>query len=81
MSPVDAAVPCPASQDYTKAYLHHLIRAGEYLGAMVLSWHNTAFFQALMAEMRLAIAENRFEALRTELNARWSSTKSAPRSS
>ena len=81
MSPVDAAVPCPASQDYTKAYLHHLIKAGEYLGAMVLSWHNTAFFQALMAEMRLAIAENRFEALRTELNARWSSTKSAPRSS
>lgn len=81
MSPVDAAVPCPASQDYTRAYLHHLIKAGEYLGAMVLSWHNTAFFQALMAEMRLAIAENRFEALRTELNARWSSTKSAPRSS
>ena len=80
-SPVDAAVPCPASQDYTRAYLHHLIKAGEYLGAMVLSWHNTAFFQALMAEMRLAIAENRFEALRTELNARWSSTKSAPRSS
>lgn len=78
-SPIDEAVPSPASQDYSKAYLHHLIKSGEYLGSMILSWHNTAFFQALMAEIRLAIEENRFEALRTELSHRWASTKSSAR--
>ena len=72
-------MPSPASQDYTRAYLHHLMKAGEYLGSMILSWHNTAFFQALMAEMREAIAEGRFEALRRELSARWEGTKSSPR--
>lgn len=79
LSPIDEAVPSPASQDYSKAYLHHLIKSGEYLGSMILSWHNTAFFQALMAEIRLSIAENRFDALRTELSHRWAATKSAAR--
>jgi len=79
LSPIDEAVPSPASQDYSKAYLHHLIKSGEYLGSMILSWHNTAFFQALMAEIRLSIAENRFDALRRELSLRWAATKSAAR--
>jgi queuine tRNA-ribosyltransferase len=79
LSPVDAAVDCPASNDYSKAYLHHLIRSGEYLGSMILSWHNTAFFQALMARMRTAIADGSFADLRAELSTRWSGTKSSPR--
>ena len=78
-SPLDAAVDCPASRDYSRAYLHHLIKSGEYLGSMVLSWHNTAFFQALMAEMRAAIAEGRFGTLRAELSHRWANTKSDPK--
>ena len=78
-SPIDEAVPSPASHDYSKAYLHHLIKSGEYLGSMILSWHNTAFFQALMAEIRLAIEEGRFEALRAELSQRWAATKSSAR--
>ncbi|WP_018147516.1 tRNA guanosine(34) transglycosylase Tgt [Henriciella marina] len=78
-TPLDLGVPSPASQDYTKAYLHHLIKSGEYLGSMILSWHNTAFFQALMAELRLAIAQNRLEPLRAELSQRWAATKSSPR--
>ncbi|WP_084398621.1 tRNA guanosine(34) transglycosylase Tgt [Henriciella aquimarina] len=78
-APLDEAVDCPASRDYSRAYLHHLIKAGEYLAPMVLSWHNTAFFQALMAEMRLAISEGRFETLRAELSHRWAATKSRPR--
>jgi len=61
-APLDAASPCPASRDYSKAYLNHLFRAGEYLGAMLLTWHNLAFYQSLMAEMRAAIAEARFAA-------------------
>ena len=79
LDPLDAAVNCPASQDYSKAYLHHLIRSGEYLGSMVLSWHNIAFFQALMQAIRDAIAAGTFETLRSELSTRWASTKSKPR--
>ncbi len=77
--PLDDAVPCPASQDYSRAYLHHLIRSGEYLGSMVLSWHNIAFFQALMQRLRAAISDGTFEALRSELSGRWAQTKSKPR--
>jgi len=78
-APLDEAVECPASQDYSRAYLHHLVRSGEYLGSMVLSWHNIAFFQALMHRMRDAISEGTFEALRSELSTRWAHTKSKPR--
>ena len=79
LSPLDEAVNCPASREFSRAYLHHLFKAGEYLGPMVLSWHNTAFFQALMQEIRASIAEGRFDALRAELSARWASTRSAPK--
>lgn len=77
--PIDEAVNCPASQDYSRAYLHHLFKAGEYLGPMLLSWHNTAFFQALMTSLRTAISDGSFPQLRTELSSRWTETKSAPR--
>ena len=79
LSPLDEAVDCPASRDFSRAYLHHLFKAGEYLGPMVLSWHNTAFFQALMQEIRAALTEGRFDSLRAELSARWASTRSAPK--
>jgi len=55
---------CPASRDYSRAYLHHLFKAEEILGQTLLSWHNIAFFQAVMSGMRSAIAEGRFEAWR-----------------
>ncbi len=79
LSPLDEAVDNPASREFSRAYLHHLFKAGEYLGPMVLSWHNTAFFQALMQEIRAAIAEGRFEALRERLAAAWAPTRSGPR--
>ncbi len=60
-SPLDASIVSPASQNYSKAYVHHLIRSQELLGAMILSWHNIAYFQDLMARMRAAIAKNEFE--------------------
>ncbi len=59
-APLDPESTCPAARDYSRAYLHHLIKSGEYLGAMLLSWVNTAFYQELMAAMRSAIAEGRF---------------------
>lgn len=54
-SPLDASIDCPASRDYSKAYLHHLIRSKEMLGQMILSWHNIAYFEDLMARIRAAI--------------------------
>jgi queuine tRNA-ribosyltransferase len=54
--PLDPSVPCSASRDYSRAYLHHLVRSGEILGAMLLTWHNVAYYQQLMAQMREAIA-------------------------
>jgi len=58
--PLDPESSCPAARDYSRAYLHHLVKAEEYLGAMLLSWANVAFYQQLMAAMRGAIAEGRF---------------------
>jgi queuine tRNA-ribosyltransferase len=54
-SPLDSASDCPASTDFTKAYLHHLVRAGEILGAVLISWHNLSFYQRVLGALRLAI--------------------------
>jgi len=62
--PLDGESDCPASRDYSRAYLHHLVKSGEILGQVLLSWHNVAFFETLMARMRGAIADGRFEAFR-----------------
>ena len=58
--PLDESVDCPASQNYSRAYFHHLHRCGEYLGAMLLSWHNLAYYQTLMGDMRAAIEKGQF---------------------
>lgn len=60
--PLDPESSCPAARDYSRAYLHHLIKSGEILGTMLVSWINVAYYQELMAGMRAAIAEGRFEA-------------------
>ncbi len=65
-APLDASSACPAARDYSRAYLHHLIRSNEYLGAMLLSWANTWFYQELMAAMREAIAAGAFGAFRAK---------------
>ena len=62
--PLDSAVPCPASREYSKAYLHHLVKSGEILGQVLLSWHNIAFYQSMMADLREAIADGTFNSLR-----------------
>ncbi len=68
--PLDPDSDCPASRDYSRAYLHHLIRAEEILGQILLSWHNIAFFQALTRAMQDAIAAGTFEAFRRDFRAR-----------
>jgi queuine tRNA-ribosyltransferase len=59
-APLDERCHCPTCATYSRAYLHHLIKAGEILGAMLLTEHNIGFYQQLMQAMRDAIAEGRF---------------------
>ena len=58
--PLDEECPCPACSQYSRAYLHHLIKAGEILGMMLLSWHNIQYYQQLMQGMRDAIEAGAF---------------------
>jgi queuine tRNA-ribosyltransferase len=69
-TPLDASIDCPASRDYSRAYLHHLVKAEELLAQVLLSWHNLAFFQTLMTTLRAAIAEGRLDAFRRDFAAR-----------
>jgi queuine tRNA-ribosyltransferase len=54
--PLDEACGCPACDGFSRAYLQHLVKAGEMLGAMLLTWHNLHYYQELMAGLRAAIA-------------------------
>jgi len=54
--PIDEQCGCPACQSHSRAYLHHLIRSGEILGAMLLTWHNLQYYQDIMRGLREAIA-------------------------
>jgi queuine tRNA-ribosyltransferase len=62
--PLDPACRCEVCMTHSRAYLAHLVRAGEMLGARLLSYHNVATLVALMEEARAAIAAGRWEAFR-----------------
>jgi queuine tRNA-ribosyltransferase len=70
-SPLDETSGCSASRDYARAYLHHLVKANEILGAVLLTWHNLAFFQDLMAALRRAISEEKLEGFVAGFRARY----------
>jgi queuine tRNA-ribosyltransferase len=61
-APLDPECPCPACTGYSRAYLHHLSRAGEILGSMLLTAHNLQYYGDLMAGMRAAIEAGSFTA-------------------
>ena len=69
--PLDAACACPACARHTRAYLHHLFRAEEMLGPMLLTWHNLTYYQDLMRGMREAIVAGRLAAHAAEIRAGW----------
>jgi len=58
-APLDPAMDCPASRDYSRAYLHHLVKANEILASVLLTWHNIAFYQTLMRDLRTAVEHGR----------------------
>ncbi|POR42865.1 tRNA guanosine(34) transglycosylase Tgt [Methylobacterium sp. V23] len=69
--PLDAASACPAARDYSRAYLHHLVRSDEILGMMLLTWNNLSYYQDLMAGLRAAIAQGRLADFSDETRAAW----------
>ncbi|TFG86049.1 MAG: tRNA guanosine(34) transglycosylase Tgt [Hyphomicrobiales bacterium] len=69
-SPLDPESQCPAAQ-YERAYLHHLVKSGETLGAMLLTYANVQFYQELMARTREAIGQGRFAAFAEDVRRRY----------
>ena len=70
-APLDASCACPVCTTWSRAYLHHLVRSGEMLGAMLMTQHNLHFYQALMQAMRDAIAAGTFTAFQRDFDARY----------
>jgi queuine tRNA-ribosyltransferase len=69
--PLDPACACPACARHSRAYLHHLFKAEEMLGPMLLTWHNIRYYQELMRGLRAAVREERLEAHAAALEAGW----------
>ncbi|MCP8893411.1 tRNA guanosine(34) transglycosylase Tgt [Shinella daejeonensis] len=78
MRPLDAESNCPAARDYSRAYLHHLVRANESLGGMLLTWNNLSYYQDLMAGSRKAIEDGRFTEFTAETADGWARGDLAP---
>jgi queuine tRNA-ribosyltransferase len=76
--PLDPECGCPVCLTWSRAYLHHLNRAGEILGAMLMTEHNIRFYQALMADLRAAISEGRLAAFAARFRDRYRGGGKAP---
>jgi queuine tRNA-ribosyltransferase len=77
--PLDEESPWPSARNYSRAYLHHLVKSGETLGAMLLSEINIAYYQQLMQDIRDAISNRRFTDFRERVRAGWANGDIAPR--
>jgi queuine tRNA-ribosyltransferase len=73
--PIEPGCPCPACSRFSRAYIHHLIKAGEILGAMLMTQHNLWFYQRMMQGLRDAIAERRLAAFAREFLKRYRSAR------
>ncbi|MBB1247702.1 tRNA guanosine(34) transglycosylase Tgt [Rhizobium sp. G21] len=71
MRPLDEESSCPAARDYSRAYLHHLVRSNEALGGMLLTWNNLSYYQDLMSGIRKSIEEGRFADFMAETQENW----------
>lgn len=78
MRPLDEESSCPAARDYSRAYLHHLVRSNEALGGMLLTWNNLSYYQDLMSGIRKAIEEGRFAEFAAETQEMWARGDLAP---
>ncbi len=73
--PLDPACACPVCATWSRAYIHHLVRAGEILGAMLMTEHNIGFYEALMADLRSAIAAGELTPFANAFRARYQRAK------
>jgi queuine tRNA-ribosyltransferase len=71
VGPLDDACPCPACTRHSRAYLHHLFKAEEMLGPMLLTWHNVRYYQDLMHGLHTAIADCRLDAYAIAVRSAW----------
>lgn len=71
LGPLDASCTCPVCKTYSRAYLHHLVRSKEILGAMLMTEHNISYYQSLMAGMREAIAVGVFATFASNFRKRY----------
>jgi queuine tRNA-ribosyltransferase len=69
--PIEPGCPCPACGTFSRAYVHHLVKSGEILGAMLMTQHNLWFYQRLMLGLRTAILEQRLAPYAAELLTRY----------
>jgi queuine tRNA-ribosyltransferase len=69
--PIEPGCPCPACATFSRAYLHHLVKAGEILGAMLMTQHNLWFYQRMMQGLRDAVAAQRLQAFASEFLQRY----------
>jgi queuine tRNA-ribosyltransferase len=76
--PLDAESRCPAARDFSRAYLHHLFKAGETLGGTLLSVVNLFYYQDLMAGARAAIAAGRFADYAAQTKEQWAARRDLP---
>ena len=77
--PLDEESQWPSTRGYSRAYLHHLVKSGETLGAMLLSEINVAYYQRLMADIGDAISKGTFSDFRERTRAGWARGDIAPR--
>jgi queuine tRNA-ribosyltransferase len=68
-SPLDPACRCPACRRFTRAYLHHVVKAGEIIASMLITWHNLTYYQDVMADLRAAIAAGNLAEVATRISA------------
>lgn len=73
--PLDPACACPACRNHSRAYLHHLFKANEMLGPMLLTWHNIQYYQDLMAELRAGILAGDLAGTAARIEAGWQAEK------
>ena len=69
--PIEPGCPCPACATFSRAYVHHLVKSGEILAAMLMTQHNLWFYQRLMRALRDAISKKRLDAFASEFVAKY----------
>jgi queuine tRNA-ribosyltransferase len=76
-APLDETCPCPACGKFSRAYLHHVVKAKEIIASMLLTWHNLTYYQRLMAELRSAISAGNLARAAASLRAGWAEADEA----